>query len=286
MGLVSEEFWKNLFNHQFEADERVGDSSIITQNKQHDWATESLNSPAGYLAQALFNDLDDGVTKETGRLKNGDNEANQLLSLPGDARRHALAIFSSQPNLSFSSRPGLGRPSTRVCSLRNESSDVDAFWAGFFWGARAPQETLYLKMKPALLALARESNFAKRQYTENLAAILLIGWQGRVTATGSRAISDDEMRTVILEADDEFRSQLVWQLDNWSKSKDKPLHEEALTFLRSVWPKQVAAKTPGVSARLAELAFSHEEEFAEYVDAVLPLVIPIDQGTTGLRCRV
>jgi hypothetical protein len=82
---------------------------------------------------------------------------------------------------------------------------------------------------------------------------------------------------VVLEADDDFRSQLVWQLDNWSKSKDTPLHEEALTFLRSVWPKQVAAKTPGVSARLAELAFSHEEQFTEYVDAILPLVIPIDR---------
>jgi len=268
--------WKRLIT-SLEADERVGDSSIITQNKQHDWATEAINSPAGYLAQALFNDLDDRVTKETGLPEEWRQRANQLLSLPSDARRHALAIFAHNLTYLFHLDPTWADQALVSALLRNESSDVDAFWAGFFWGARAPQETLYLKMKPALLALARESNLAKRQHTENLAAILLIGWQGRVTATGSRAISDDEMRTVILEADDEFRSQLVWQLDNWSKSKDKPLHDEALTFLRSVWPKQVAAKTPGVSARLAELAFSHEVEFAEYVDAVLPLVIPIDR---------
>lgn len=197
--------------------------------------------------------------------------------MQGDARRHALAIFCH--NLTYLYHLDAAWTNQALVSALhgNDGDDLDAFWAGFFWGARAPQEALYLTMKPALLALAREPNVANRRHTENLAAILLIGWNRHVTATGNRAITDEEMRAVVLEADDEFRSQLVWQLDNWSKSKDKPLHKEALAFLRHVWPKQIAAKTPGVSARLAELAFSHEEEFVEYADAVLPLVIPIDR---------
>ena len=267
--------WKRLIKC-LNADESAGDSSVITQNKQHDWATEALNSPAGHLGQALFNDLDEKVTKETGLPEEWKTRANQLLSLPGDARRHALAIFCHNLTYLFHLDPAWTEKAL-VSALDHGGDDAEAFWAGFFWGARAPQETLYLKMKPALLALARESTLTKRQHTENLASILLIGWNGRLAADGNRAISDEEMRTVVLEGDDEFRSQLVWQLDNWSKSKDKPLHKEALLFLRSVWPKQVAAKTPGVSARLAELALSHEEEFPEYVDAILPLVIPIDR---------
>jgi hypothetical protein len=35
-------------------------------------------------------------------------------------------------------------------------------------------------------------------------------------------------------------------------------------------------------ARLAELAFSHVEDFPEYVDAVVPLVIPISQDYVRL----
>jgi hypothetical protein len=132
-------------------------------------------------------------------------------------------------------------------------------------------------MKPALLALAHEASFARRQHAEILAGILLIGWNGRVTATGERAITNEEMRAVLIEADDEFRSQVVWQLDTWSKDQSGPWAKETLVFIKDVWPKQIAAKTSGVSARLAELAFSHDEDFPDYVDAVLPLVIPINR---------
>ena len=155
--------------------------------------------------------------------------------------------------------------------------DVDAFWAGFFWAARAPQEVLYLRLKPALLDLAHKASFARRRHAEILGGILLIGWNGRVTADGERAISNDEMRAVLIDADDEFRSQIVWQLDTWSKDQSGPWPKEALAFLKEVWPKQIGAKTSGVSIKLAELALSHDEDFPEYVDAILPLVIRIDR---------
>jgi hypothetical protein len=153
-----------------EADERIGDSSVITQNKQHDWATEAINSPAGYLAQALFNDLNDEVTKKYRLPDEWKQRASQLLCLPGDARRHALAIFCHNLTYLFYLDPTWTDQALVSALVRNESEDADAFWAGFFWGARPPQETLYLKMKPALLALVRKSNIAKRQHTENIAS--------------------------------------------------------------------------------------------------------------------
>jgi hypothetical protein len=132
-------------------------------------------------------------------------------------------------------------------------------------------------MKPALLRLAHEAPLARRQHSEILAGILLIGWNGRVAATARRAITDEEMRAVLIETDDEFRSQVVRQLDIWSKDQSSPWPKDALVFLNGVWPKQIVAKTSGVSARLAELAFSHDEDFPDYVEAVVPLVIPINQ---------
>jgi hypothetical protein len=258
-------------------DQQTGDSSIITQDKQHDWATEALNSPAGYMAQALFNDLGSDIQRAAGLPEEWRERADQLLSLPGNPRRHALAIFCHSLIYLFHIDPEWTERSLISAIAGNDNDDTGAFWAGFFWGARPPQEALYLKMKPALLALAHEASFARRQHAEILAGILLIGWNGRVIATGERAVTNEEMRAVLIEADDEFRSQVVWQLDTWSKDQSGPWPKETLVFLNSVWPKQIVAKTSGVSARLAELALSHDEDFPDYVDAVLPLVIPIDR---------
>ena len=46
---------------------------------------------------------------------------------------------------------------------------------------------------------------------------------------------------------------------------------------RFVWPRQISAKSPQISARLCELAFSQKRNFPSYVDAILPLVVPMEQ---------
>jgi len=271
-----ERLWEKLID-TLKTDQQSSDSSIITQNKQHDWATEALNSPAGHMAQALSNDLGPHLQGGGGLPEEWCERADQLLSLPGNPRRHALAIFCHNLTYLFHIDRMWTEHALVSALSGNDKDDADAFWAGFFWAARPPQESLYLEMKPALLALAHEASFARRQHAEILADILLIGWNGRVTATGERAITNEEMRSLLVEADSEFRSQVIWQLDNWSKDTNSDWAKEALVFLKEVWPKQIAAKTPSVSARLAELAFSHENDFPDYVDAVLPLVIPISQ---------
>jgi len=141
-------------------------------------------------------------------------------------------------------------------------------------------------MKPALLALAHDPSIARKQHSQILAGILLIGWNGRIAATDERVVTNEEMRTVLLETDEEFRSQAIWNLEHWSKDKTTSWPKEALVFLKEVWPKQVAAKSAGVSARLAELAFSRDDDFTDYVDAVLPLIIPIDRDHMRLPANV
>jgi SIR2-like domain len=256
-------------------DGHINQSSIMAQGKRHDWATEALNRPAGYLAQALFNDLDFNLRPASRLPEEWRRRADQLLSLSGDHRRHALAIFCYHLRRLFQIDPEWTERALVSAIGSNDDDDIAAFWAGFFWAAHPPQVPLYFKMKGALLALAHKASFARKQHSEILAGILLAGWGSRIAATDERVITNEEMRVVLIEADDDFRSRVIWHLEHWSK--DEFWSKEALVFLKEVWPKQTAAKTPGVSARLAELAFSHKEDFPDYVDAVLPLVIPINR---------
>jgi hypothetical protein len=48
---------------------------------------------------------------------------------------------------------------------------------------------------------------------------------------------------------------LIWHLDRWSQDSGSHWANDTLVFLREVWPRQIAAKTPRCSARLCELAF-------------------------------
>jgi len=91
-------------------------------------------------------------------------------------------------------------------------------------------------------------------------------------------VTDEEARTVLINANDEFRSRLLWQLKQWSTSKEDRCSDDALIFLQQVWPRQKAAKSATVSANLCDLAFSSGDKFEQFVGCILPLVIPIEQG--------
>jgi len=100
--------------------------------------------------------------------------------------------------------------------------------------------------------------------------------------TGERCVSDDELRDVILHTDDEFRSQILWQAGRWSEDdrEDIAAHwsEMLPRFIRNAWPRQRSAKSPRISARLCDLAFSNVERFEEMAKIILPLLTTIDRS--------
>jgi hypothetical protein len=258
--------------------ETSADTSVIRTNREPEWATSALNSPVGYLAQVLMGD------PAISGLKKADihfpdwwkARADELLSLSGNHRRYALAIFCHNLVWLFAIDPDWVMKAL-LPAIDQEDADSDAFWAGFFWGAKVPQRELYLLMKPALLRLAQKGSDTRRKHAEILAGIILAGWGGNKDRDEVRLISDNEMAAVLLDADDDFRVQLLWHLENWTKQPGSDWGEDAAILLKQVWPKQIAAKTPRVSAKLAELAFAQGDRFPLFVDYVLPLVVPIDQ---------
>ena len=243
---------------------------------------EAINAPVGKIAQALFNDprkndLEVGGGFPADWLLSVDN----LLSLNGDLRRHALVIFAHNISWFYAIDPIWTEANMLSVLDKGDESDRFAIWSGFFWGAKVPNQKLYMRLKPNLLAFANKRSLPRRGYDKVLAGIILAGWGSTHEETGERCISNAEMHDVLLHTDDEFRSHILWQVERWSKTKENAAGEKWSVMLpellRDVWPRQKSAKTPKISARLCGLAFSNVERFPEIAEIVLPLLTTIDR---------
>ena len=244
--------------------------SALLRQQGIDWAGHSLNSPVGKLAQTLMKD-EARLPTEAGFpvawLARGDD----LLTLPGDARRDAIVIFSHQVNWLYF----YGREWTedRILGILHHPNveDIRAFWAGFFWSGQIPTQKLFERLKSALLGLVK-SAVDRSTHAENLAHLILAGWVKDDEAEHDALVSNSEMRAALIEGGDSFRSHTIWNLEHWWKNPEEDFTGRTLEFLHEVWPKQLSARSDRTSERLVVLALSRGDRFSEMVDAVLPLL--------------
>jgi hypothetical protein len=260
--------------------------AVIRGSREPDWAMEALNSPVGKLAEALMND------PQTEGLKTGNGfpvpwitRVNELLSLEGDLRRQALVILSYRLNWLFAI-DSAWTEGNLLSVLGVEGDDQNAVWAGFFWRGEVPNQELYLQLKPRLLKVAQHKSISRRNHGEVLAGMLLVGWVSENAETGERCVSDTEMRDALVNADEDFRSHTLWQIEHWSsgdEEKNGKWAKELPLFLTNVWPRQISAKSSRITAALCSLALSNMSKFPERVDLILPLVTTLDHQYAGLH---
>jgi hypothetical protein len=273
--------WKKLIS-ALRSKPDSGKSSVIRGSQEPDWAGEALNAPVGKLAQALMtNSQKGGDTTGKGFLSPWISRVDELLSLDGDLRRHALVIFAFNLNWFFAIDP-VWTEKNLISVLDEEGQDQSALWAGFFWGAKVPDRELYMRLKPYLLVLAKRKSITRHNHVEVLAALLLAGWGSADSTTGERYVTSEEMRDVLVNVDDDFRAKVLWQLGRWSSEAQEGngnWAQQLTIFLVEVWPRQKSAKTPRITATLCDLAFANAAAFPERVDIILPLVTKIDQDS-------
>jgi hypothetical protein len=90
-----------------------------------------------------------------------------------------------------------------------------------------------------------------------------------------RLISDVEFREILVHAEDELRGQVIWNLKQWSTAANGRWRERVLPFLKEVWPKQRALRTPRVSARLANFALASGDLMPTVVETILARLVPV-----------
>jgi hypothetical protein len=269
--------WLNIIS-QIRSSPGIAKSSIVRGNRETEWVDEALNAPIGKLAQLLMNDPNKCEEGNKTFTQSWIRRVNDLITLEGDLRRHALVIFTFRLDLFFAIDP-IWTETHLISLLDEDGNDQDAIWAGFLWRAQVPTRQLYLRLKPYMLALSKRKPISPRSHADVLAGILLAGWGNVDTESGHRFVSDAEMRDVLIKVDDDFRAHILWQLESWS-SKDEADKEnwsgQVPAFLSSAWPRQKSAKSPRVTAALCDLVFSDKSTFSTRVDFILPLVTEIN----------
>jgi hypothetical protein len=257
-----------------------GKSSVIRSNNSPDWAMEAINAPVGKLVDALMDDPSaKGLTPETGFPVQWLKRAESLLTLPGDGRRHAIVMFVFNLSWFFHIDPNWTEKYL-LPVLEHEGLDKEAFWAGFFWAAKLPGISLYPRLQPHLIQLAKSDGFVGKSHSNVLAGMLLAGW-GSIGVGSKQFITDDEISDVLIHAGDDLRSSILWQLERWS-TENPDWRKKVVMFLH-VWPRQKSARTPAVTARLCDLAFEEAGQFPQIVDAILPLVTTVGEAHFLLR---
>lgn len=243
--------------------------------EEPDWVTESLVSPAGMLARALLKDpATNSLQADAGLPAAWVVKADQLLSMSGDARRHALAAFASYLRWFYAVDPQWCE--TRLIGVLNRrDEDADAAWSGFFSHPEVSAQ-VYTHLKSRVLEFAKTTpSLHHRTHLEALAGLFLLGW-GNVGFSGSpRAVTDDEAREVLIATDEEFRLHVLWQLEKWSEN-DAAWGDKVEPFLRDVWPLHKKVKTPKTAARLSKLVLSNPSTFMQVVRVVMPLLVRAD----------
>ncbi|MGR9247047.1 SIR2 family protein [Rhizobium leguminosarum] len=251
-------------------------SSIVRTSNEPDWTMESINSPTGDLAEALFDvPQRNEVTFHQGLDPVWQSQAEELLSLPGDLRRHALVIFSFQLIWLYWADPSWTETYFLNTLNSPEAEDRQAFWAGFLWRGRAHGYPLFKILKPQMLDLAKSRRLEKRGHAEALTRLIVSGWKMIDEATGERWVSDAELRDVLIDSDDEFRSRVLWQIERPPSDETESQGQWLASIthlLADVWPRQISIKSPKVSSRLCDFAFSLGENFALVAPLILPLL--------------
>ena len=253
-------------------------SSIIRGNKEPDWTMEAINSPTGNLAKVLFDDPQtDGLKRDEGFPRQWLQYAEDLLSLPGDLRRHAIVLFTHNLSWFFSIDPNWTKKNLLSVLVSDSKEDKQAFWSGFLWGGKARGYELFQILKPHMLRMATSEKLERRGHSEVLVGLLLSAWALVEDETQERWVSNHELRDVLIHSNDDFRSRVLWQVERFSRKDQEKWLPLLIDLLSDVWPRQIAAKSGIVSARLCDIAFSDETRFTELAAIILPLLTKIDR---------
>ena len=253
------------------------DSSAISTRE---WANESLNSPAGKIAQSLFHDeRSEGLPKNAGLPADWRALVESCLALEGDHKRYVLVMLGYYARWFHLVDRAWFESNLAPVFMQDINPDHDALWCGFLWEGSIPDNHLYELLKSKFLSLSVCAGAHNPTNNSRLAEILVYGWGSEKENSGEHHVSDSELRQALLNGGDGLRLQVIRAVEN----RSFPAGEDAekwraklKTLLASVWPRNLSTKTNETSASLFNLYFRDEGGTEGIGDLIVPLVSKSD----------
>ncbi|WP_182288457.1 hypothetical protein [Vibrio spartinae] len=249
--------------------------SIVRGDREPDWLFESINSSVGQLTLSFFEEPQINWIKS-------DNESSSwlvllenLLILPGESHRYVIAVMTR--NLSWFYGINAHWTQKYLLSILDGSdlADKEAFWSGVLSGETILGEDIFFILKPYLIEMAHSDNAEKRRFLNSIVSLLSSAWSIIDEETSEKWVSDQELRDLLISADDKFRCQVLWNIRNFDE-QIWFLHFKEL--ISSVWPRQLVAKTPAVSHTFVEIALDAESHFVDVVVSILPFLTRLERA--------
>lgn len=253
-------------------------SGVSLVGNRRDWTTESINSPAGMLADLLFYDSRiSGPTTES-IPASWFEKASRLLSLEGDGGRYVLERFSVRLGWLFRGSSEWTTENVLVALDTGDKSDQSAFWAGLLRSPSGIPTGLFLFLIPYVIERVRSIGYNNSPEIEGLAGMLLGAWLRSKNTPRDTIINSDEFRAVLNDSVERIRYHVLWQFKAISDKEFEGVKPSTHLndFLVNVWPLSETIKNSEISEALADLAFKNQAELPQITNALIPLLSPIE----------
>ena len=257
----------------------IGQSNI---KQSIDKITEAINAPAGMITWAF---LSEPFKQSLGNhcfYKEWFALIESLLKLPDISRQYVLAILFMEINWLFKINKDWTKEYLLPIFHSSKSIDRDAAWSGFLKAHVLPYLEIFKTMKDTLFKILKNRPSFYLKNIDNFAELILALWTETDNATGAKRVTDEELHELLLKSDDKFRKVILDHLKLKIINKNNPSDQlkSRLPELFAIWPKQMKAWSPEVSAGFFRLLLKSGEKFPLLLKYVINHLSKLDNSNS------
>ena len=243
---------------------------------------EAINAPAGMMARALLTEPFKQNLGDKSFHKEWFGLIESLLKLPDVSRQYVLVILFTEINWLFKINKDWTKKYLLPIFHSSKSIDRDAAWAGFLRARVLPCSEILKTMKDTLFKILKNRPSFYLKNIDNFAELILALWTETDNATGAKRVTDEELHELLLKSDDKFRKVILDHLKvkiiNKNISSDQ--WKSRLPELFAIWPKQMKAWSPEVSAGFFRLLLKSGEKFPLLLKYVINHLSKLDNSNS------
>ncbi len=258
------------------AESALGDTYIGGEPQRRSTRTHehALNSPVGRLARTLLTILSNtNPTAGAGIPEPFRSRLATLLTANPVGRDYSISELAS--SLTWLHYVDADWTKERLIPLFEPTGpDAEPAWSGYQYDQQA-SPPLFALLKPHFLKIFpplskwRWDDNAIRHFSELV--VVYCFW----CQNDERYLSYSEARALLQQSTDVGRSNAAWTLARVVKS-NHAWQSFGKPFLLNAWPRERRFQTSSTSSHLAEVAQAANGDFADAVNTLLPLLVPVD----------